>query len=87
MESRQSKRPMLSDLRESGSLEQDADIVAFLYRDDYYEPDSEEKGVAELILAKHRNGPVGSIKLFFKKEYTRFTDLDQSYVGSGSNYE
>ena len=87
VESRQSKRPMLSDLRESGSLEQDADIVAFLYRDDYYEPDSEEKGVAELILAKHRNGPVGSIKLFFKKEYTRFTDLDQSYVGSGSNYE
>lgn len=82
VEARQSKRPMLSDLRESGSLEQDADIVAFLYRDDYYNEDSEEKGLAELILAKHRNGPVGSIKMFFKREYTRFTDLDQSYLES-----
>ena len=80
VEARQSKRPMLSDLRESGSLEQDADIVAFLYRDDYYNEDSEERGLAEVILSKHRNGPVGSIKLFFKKEYTRFTDLDQSYL-------
>lgn len=80
VEARQSKRPMLSDLRESGSLEQDADIVAFLYRDDYYNEDSEERGIADLIVAKHRNGPVGSIKMFFKREYTRFTDLDQSYL-------
>jgi len=82
VEARQSKKPMLSDLRESGSLEQDADIVMFLYRDDYYNEDSEEPGLAELIIAKHRNGPVGSIKLFFKKEYTRFTDLDKTYLES-----
>ena len=83
VESRQSKKPMLSDLRESGSLEQDADIVAFLYRDDYYNPDSEEKDLAEVILAKHRNGPVGSIKLYFKKQYTRFADLEPGHGYGG----
>ena len=64
-------------------MEQDADIVAFLYRDDYYNPDSEEKDLAEVILAKHRNGPVGSIKLYFKKQYTRFADLEPGHGYGG----
>lgn len=71
VESRQVKRPMLSDLRESGSLEQDADIVAFLYREDYYEPETENKHT-ELIIAKHRNGPVDTVNLFFHKQFTKF---------------
>ena len=71
VEGRQNKRPMLSDLRESGSLEQDADIVAFLYREDYYNPETENKHT-ELIIAKHRNGPVDTVNLFFKKEFTKF---------------
>lgn len=71
VESRQIKRPMLSDLRESGSLEQDADIVAFLYREDYYDPQTDKKHT-ELIIAKHRNGPVDTVNLFFKKEITKF---------------
>ena len=71
VESRQIKRPMLSDLRESGSLEQDADIVAFLYREDYYNPDTENKHT-ELIIAKHRNGPVDTVNLFFRKQFTKF---------------
>ena len=75
VESRQVKRPMLSDLRESGSLEQDADIVMFLYREDYYDKDTEAKNVTEVIIAKHRNGPVDTIKLFFQKEFTKFRDL------------
>lgn len=72
VESRQVKRPLLSDLRESGSLEQDADIVAFLYREDYYNPETENKNITELIIAKHRNGPVDTINLFFQKQYTKF---------------
>ena len=75
-ETRQSKRPMLSDLRESGSLEQDADLVAFLYREDYYNPESERKNVTELIIAKHRNGPTETVELYFHKNYTRFTDYN-----------
>lgn len=71
VESRQVKRPMLSDLRESGSLEQDADIVAFLYREDYYNPETENKHT-ELIIAKHRNGPVDTVNLFFQKQFTKF---------------
>lgn len=71
VESRQIKRPMLSDLRESGSLEQDADIVAFLYREDYYNPETENKHT-ELIIAKHRNGPVDTVNLFFQKQFTKF---------------
>ena len=77
VEQRTSKRPMLSDLRESGALEQDADIVCFIYRDDYYNPDTEQKNVAELIVAKHRNGPVGTVQLFFRKDITRFYDLSK----------
>ena len=75
VESRQIKRPMLSDLRESGSLEQDADIVSFLYREDYYTPETENKNITEVIIAKHRNGPVDTVKLFFHKQFTRFADL------------
>lgn len=76
VEARQIKRPMLSDLRESGSLEQDADIVAFLYREDYYNPDTENKHT-ELIIAKHRNGPVDTVNLFFHKNFTRFESLSK----------
>lgn len=78
VESRQSKRPMLSDLRESGALEQDADIVAFIYRDDYYNPDTDKKNITEFIIAKHRNGPVGTVELFFQKDLTRFYDLSKN---------
>ena len=75
VESRQVKKPMLSDLRESGSLEQDADIVMFLYREDYYDPETQRQGLTDLIIAKHRNGSIGNIELAFQKEYTRFTDV------------
>lgn len=77
VESRTSKRPMLSDLRESGSLEQDADIVAFLYREDYYNPETEHPNVTELIIAKHRNGATGTVNLYFEKNFTRFRDMSK----------
>jgi len=76
VESRQSKVPQLSDLRESGSLEQDADIVMFIYRDDVYNQDSERKNIADIIVAKHRNGPVGEVSLYFQASQTRFCDLE-----------
>ena len=75
VEQRHDKRPILSDLRESGSIEQDADLVAFLYRDDYYNDDSDQQGIAEVILAKHRNGPTDTVKLSFLKRYAKFADL------------
>lgn len=75
VESRQIKKPMLSDLRESGSLEQDADIVMFLYREDYYNPETENKNITDVIVAKNRNGPTGTIPVYFHKEYVRFQDL------------
>ncbi len=71
------KKPSLSHLRESGALEQDADLVMFIYRDDYYNPESEKPGIAELIIAKHRNGPTGSVELGFIKEFTKFVNLDR----------
>ena len=74
-ESRTDHRPMLSDLRESGAIEQDADIVMFLYRDDYYNPDTEKKNIAEVIIAKHRNGSTGTIELRWFGEYTKFANL------------
>ncbi|MDA8351988.1 MAG: replicative DNA helicase [Firmicutes bacterium] len=76
VEQRQDKRPMLSDLRESGSIEQDADLVSFLYRDDYYNEESEKKNIIEVILAKHRNGPIGKVELLFLKNYNKFLSLD-----------
>jgi replicative DNA helicase len=71
------RRPMLSDLRESGSLEQDSDVVMFIYRDEYYDEDSEDKGVADIIIAKQRNGPTGTIQLAFLKEFTKFVNLEK----------
>jgi replicative DNA helicase len=82
VEQRQDKRPMMSDLRESGSIEQDADIVGFLYRDDYYDKESEKQNIIEIILAKQRNGPVGTVELAFVKEYNKFVDLDHRYSES-----
>ncbi|OEH91735.1 replicative DNA helicase [Bacillus solimangrovi] len=79
VESRQDKRPMMSDIRESGSIEQDADIVGFLYRDDYYDKESESKNIIEIIIAKQRNGPVGTVELAFLKEYNKFVNLDRAH--------
>lgn len=79
VEQRQDKRPMMSDLRESGSIEQDADIVSFLYRDDYYDKESEKKNIIEIIIAKQRNGPVGTVELVFLKNYNKFVSLDRTH--------
>ncbi len=79
VEQRQDKRPMMSDIRESGSIEQDADIVAFLYRDDYYDKESENKNIIEIIIAKQRNGPVGTVSLAFVKEYNKFVNLERRF--------
>ena len=75
VEQRHDKRPILSDLRESGSIEQDADLVMFVYRDEYYNEESDQQGLAEIILSKHRNGPTGLEKLSFLKRYAKFADL------------
>lgn len=78
VEQRMDKIPMLSDLRESGSLEQDSDVVLFIYRDEYYNPDSEKKGIADIIIAKQRNGPTGTVELAFLKEFTKFANLEKA---------
>ncbi|MDP4159836.1 MAG: replicative DNA helicase [Bacillota bacterium] len=79
VEQRQDKRPIMSDLLESGAIEADADVISFIYRDEYYNPNSEKKGIAELIIAKHRNGPVGTVELGFLKEFTKFVNLDRQH--------
>ncbi|MBJ6361662.1 replicative DNA helicase [Paenibacillus sp. GCM10012307] len=84
VEQRQDKRPMMSDLRESGSIEQDADIVAFLYRDDYYDKETEKKNIIEIIIAKQRNGPVGTVELAFLKNYNKFVSLDRTHQEPGA---
>jgi replicative DNA helicase len=75
VESRTNKRPMMSDLRESGSIEQDADLILMLYRDEYYNPDTPDRSIAEIIVTKHRNGPVGTVKLLFEPQFTRFRNM------------
>ena len=81
VEARADHRPMLADIRESGAIEQDADVIMFLYRDDYYNEDSPEKNIAEVIIAKQRNGPTGTVKLGWQPKYTRFVNLERSDAG------
>ncbi len=83
-EARNPPRPMMSDLRESGSIEQDADVVAFIYREDYYKPTDENAGIAEILISKQRNGPTGSVKLAFLKEFTRFENYYGDYKSDDS---
>jgi len=76
VESRNDKRPLLSDLRESGSIEQDADVVMFIYRDDYYNPETDQQNIAEIVISKHRNGPTGMVPLYFRKELAQFLEVE-----------
>ncbi len=79
VENRNPQIPQLSDLRESGSIEQDADVVAFLYREDYYNPETERRNVLDVLVKKHRNGPTGAVELYFDREKQRIRSLDSKH--------
>ncbi len=80
VENRPDKKPELSDLRESGSIEQDADVVAFIFREDYYNPETDRRGITDILIKKHRNGPIGNVELFFDKERQRFRSIDSQHA-------